>query len=364
MKESSGEQEMTNANTAMKPPETEAIQSQMGQTLVLFTLVLATVLAFVGLAVDIGLAMHEKSHDQAAADAAVLASVQELEESDSSVAVEQAIEEALVYAQAHGISEENVEVNIPPTSGSAAGDGGCVEVQITAESEAHFAAVLGFDFFDVAVRSVACTGEGDSFTGLMPWAVLESAIQYNGDPTPLKYDSNNGSNGNYGALRLFGSGSADYENNIKYGVQGSICAQSQPDCLDPTEDTEPGNMVGGTGDGVKYRLDTSSETCDAFSEVFVPNGAGGYDLIDDCNPFTGATGSNRVLLVPVVDSFCAGHCTVTFKYFALMFLNGLDVCKGNSCEVSGTFVMQVNDPAAQFGYTPGEALPGSPKLVE
>ncbi len=123
-------------------------------------------------------------------------------------------------------------------------------------------------------------------------------------------------------------------------------------------------MVGGTRDGVDYRLDNTIFECDTFAEVFTPNGSGGYDITPECDAFNGVSGSGRVLLLPVIDELCNGSCTVTLKYFVLMFLNDLGTCKGNDCEVEGTFVSQINDPTAELDFTPGVDPVGPPQLVE
>lgn len=310
-----------------------------------------TLTAVTAIALDVGDAYGDKSRAQRAADSAAIAAADVLTNDGS---VSDAIAAAHEWAGENGFgasdSAVDVTVNIPPASGPYAGDADYVEVIIDHAAQTHFAKILDFNLWNITVRSVA-TGNGvEPFTGLMPWAVLEDAIEYDGDPTPIKYDSKGGSNGNFGALRLFGSGSSNYENNIKYGVQGPVCVESMPDCDDPTEDTEPGNMIGGTGDGVYYRMDNTSSDCDEYNEVFTPSG----DLIAACDPFNGASDSLRVLLVPVVESFCNGHCTVTLKYFTLMFLNDLGTCKGNSCTVTGTFVKNIYDPAAELGFTPGD----------
>ncbi len=181
---------------------------EAGQSLILSALLIALLAGIVGLTADIGLAFREKANAQGAADAAVLASVQTLAEADGDPQAEQnATDEAVEFAEANGVDASEVTVNIPPTSGASVGNSDCVEVVIATDSQAFFARALEFELFSVSVRAVACMDSMDPFTGLMPWAVLEDAIQYNGTPTVIKYDSNNGSNGNYGALRLFGNGS-------------------------------------------------------------------------------------------------------------------------------------------------------------
>lgn len=327
------------------------LRDESGQTLILAIFAFVTLTAVAAIALDLGDAYGDKSRAQRAADSAAIAAADVLANDGT---VSEAITAAHSWAEENGYGESDsaidVTVNIPPAAGPHAGDSEFVEVIIDHAAETHFAKILDFNLWNINARSVASGADTEPFTGLMPWAVKESAINYDGTPTAMKYDSNNGSNGNFGSLRLFGSGSSNYENNIKYGAQGPLCVQSMPDCDDPTEDTEPGNMIGGTRDGVNYRLSNTSTACDSYSEVFTSGG----DLKAPCDPFNGAPDSLRVLLVPVVETFCNGHCTVTLKYFALLFLNDLGTCKGNSCTVTGTFVKKVFDPAAELGFTPGD----------
>lgn len=337
------------------------IGEETGQALVLSVAAFVALTAVMALALDLGNAFGDKAKVQRAADSAAIAAAEVLSnDGDEDAAIAAALNWAAENGYASSSSDVDVTVNIPPASGPYAGDEDFVEVIIDHESETHFAKVLDFNLWEIQARAVASGHHVEPFTGLMPWAVLEDAIELDGDPTPLKYDSNNGMNGNFGALRLFGSGSNDYQDNIKYGVDGPVCVESMPDCDDPTEDTESGNMVSGTREGVNYRLANTIDACDAYDEVFTASG----EFLPGCNPFVGDPGSLKVLLIPVVEQFCNGHCTVTLKYFSLMYLQGLDKCTGNSCTVTGRFVKNIYDPATELDYTPGENKFGDLYLAE
>lgn len=330
------------------------INQEGGQALVLGIILFTTLMAAAAISLDVGDAMADRARAQRAADSASLAAATALMQNSN---VSDAINAAQVYASSNGYANADagtdVTVNIPPVSGPYAGDAEYVEVIIEHEQDAYFAQIFGMNVWNVSARAVASSAQ--PFNGVMPWAVLESAINFDGTPTVLKYDSNNSSTGNFGALGLFGSGSANYEDNIRNGVQGAICAVSEPDCDDPTENTETGNMIGATRDGVNYRIEQTIANCDEFDEVFVAAGDG-WDLVPACNPFEGESGSLRVLLVPVIDAFCKGNCTVTLQYFTLMFLNDIGACKGNSCEITGTFVQSVYVPSVDLGIELGQGL--------
>ncbi|MCH8814154.1 MAG: hypothetical protein IH957_03520 [Chloroflexi bacterium] len=325
-----------------------------GQALVLGVIVFATLVMFVALALDVGDAYGDRARVQRAADSASLAAAQVMTTGGTTA---EAISSAFTFAESNGYpdsrSDTSVAVNIPPLSGPYAGDPAYVEVIIDHEDATHFAQILSFDIWNISARAVS-SGIAP-FNGVMPWAVLEDVINTDGTPTVIKYDASNPTNGNFAALG-FGLGSKIYENNIKYGVEGPICADSEPTCIDPTEETQTGNLMGGTRDGVNYRIDNTIPGCDEFTEVFTPDGSGGWDFLPGCNPFVGDTGSLRVLLVPVVDTFCNGKCTVTLKYFTILFLNDLGPCKGNSCEITGTFVQNVYNPSVDLGIELGLGL--------
>ncbi|MEO8457689.1 MAG: hypothetical protein ABI559_07755, partial [Chloroflexota bacterium] len=212
-----------------------------------------------------------------------------------------------------------------------------------------FAQVLGLFHTTVRAQAGATVGSPASAAGLAPWSVTQAAINWGGGPTVLKYDANNPQNGNFGALAIDGNGASTYQTTIENGSTNSLCAQGQPGCADPTATTEPGNMIGPTKKGVDYLISNTSSACDTFAEVFQVRPDGSYNLTARCNLWAGATDSKRVVLVPVIQSLCNGKCSVTVLYFALFFLNTLDTCTGNDCQVTGQFVKAAVNPNAVIG---------------
>jgi hypothetical protein len=217
--------------------------------------------------------------------------------------------------------------------------------------------VLGLLHTTVVAQAGATVGSPACDNGLAPWSVLESAINWSGGPTVLKYDANNPQTGNFGVLAIDGSGASTYTNTIENGSTASLCAQGQPGCSDPTATTKPGNMVGPTKTGVDYLISNTNSACDTFAEVFQQLPDGTYSLAGRCNRWAGVTDSKRVVLVPVISSLCNGSCSVTILYFAIFFLNSLDTCTGNSCQVTGQFAKVVTDPNAVIGaFDPHNAI--------
>src|SRR3989304_6288142 len=78
-------------------------QREKGQTLIMFVLLLAVLLGFVALAVDIGLYLHERRQLQNSADAAALAGVPYLPDSPGT-----AQSTALAWAANNGIAPNEV----------------------------------------------------------------------------------------------------------------------------------------------------------------------------------------------------------------------------------------------------------------
>ncbi len=314
-------------------------RGESGQTLILFVLALGVLLGSVAMSVDVGLILHERRSLQNAADAAALAGAIELPQ--STVLAESRAQE---WAANNGIDlAEGDEILITTDD---ADDPTFVTVKVTRETSFIFGRALGLTTVDVHASAVARVGSPASLAGIMPFAVLEGAIDYTVSPTTIKYDANNPTTGNFAPLAIDGPGSSTYEESIVSGSTISACGLSQPTCADPTETTQTGNLVGGTRDGIKYRLNNTSQACDEFDEVLIPDGNGSYRVNGACNPWTEGSNSLRLVLIPVVESFCNGSCTVTILYFTGFFLDDLknNECTGNSCEVSGTFVKTVFDP--------------------
>jgi Flp pilus assembly protein TadG len=312
-------------------------RGESGQALIMFVLGLAVFLGMVALTIDVGLILHERRQLQNTADAAALAGVIELPQ--STVLAQSKAQE---WAANNGIDlAEGDEIQI-----TIADDDTSVTVEVTRETSFVFGRVLGLTTVDVSASAVAQVGAPASLAGIMPFAVLEDAIDYSVSPTTIKYDANDPTTGNFAPLKIDGPGSSTYEDTIINGSTNSACGLSQPTCADPTEVTQTGNLVGGTRDGIEYRFNNTSQECDEFNEVLIPDGNGSYRVDGACNPWTEGSNSLRLVLIPVVESFCNGSCTVTILYFTGFFLDDLanNQCTGNSCEIEGTFVKTVFDP--------------------
>ncbi len=142
----------------MKQGEAATRQSkskrESGQTLVLFVLMLAVLLGFVALAIDVGLAFEERRSAQNAVDAAALAAAQDLY---NGLPPALATLTANDYLARHGYQEpgDDVTVNIPPKTGPHEGDPDFVEVIVSTEEPAVFRAPLNPAPWTIRGRAVA-----------------------------------------------------------------------------------------------------------------------------------------------------------------------------------------------------------------
>ena len=305
----------------------------------MFVLAAGVLFGFTAMAVDVGMILPQRRQLQNTADAAALAGAIELPESPGA-----AYANAQQWAEANGINTgagDQLDITVDSVDNS-------VTVRVEREQGFIFGRVLGLVSTQVHADSTARVGSPLNLAGILPFGVLESAINYDGTPTTFKYDATNPSNGNFGPLAVDGTGSSVLQNSIKYGTETGVCAQSQPACQYPTANTQTGNVVSATRNGFNYRFNNTSTGCDSFDEVLFSDGNGAYRINGTCNPFVGAPESLRLVIIPVIQSFPNGSSQpVTIKYFTALYLNGMqnNKCTGNSCEISGTLVKIVADPA-------------------
>ncbi len=136
--------------------------SQSGFTLITVTLSLSLLIAFAGLAADVGYLEFVKRHMQTAADAGAIAGDQEVLRNDTSQIQPAALHDATKNGYTDGSNNTTVTVNHPPTSGYYSGDSSAVEVIIQQSNQPlTFLSVLGLSPATVAARAVAHLGAGD-----------------------------------------------------------------------------------------------------------------------------------------------------------------------------------------------------------
>lgn len=309
-----------------------------GQMLIMVVASLAVLLGFSAMAVDVGSYAVDRRKLQNAADAAALAAAAELPSAGTAQTV------ALDYAQKNQVPAADVAVTVVQQSLPAVPNP-YVQVAVKRNHTFFFARAIGIGRQDVRASAKAVKTSPGGDNGLMPWTVNEATLNATepGQQAVLKYDSNGVHNGNFGALAIDGTGASVYRSTIINGSQSMVCVTGLADCEGVTVETEPGNMIGPTREGVNARIAATDAHCDTFGEVFtpVPGTSGKYNLNRDCNPWlSGGYASQRVVLIPITSGEYNGRKTVTVTGFALFFLEGFQngVCQGNDCNVMGRFV--------------------------
>jgi hypothetical protein len=273
-----------------------------------------------------------------------------------------------------------------------------VTVSLDRPHDFAFIRVLGVNSATVRARAKAIKVSLGGSSGVVPWAVTEATMSgvYVGTSTILKYDATGVENGNFGAIRIDGPGSATYNTSVRYGsttfacaasapncttgacpgTYPATCAETAPECDGPDCTPQTGNMTGNTRTGVNFRMNNTSATCDEFGEAFAgPDADGKWHLNYDCNPWVQGDGyctsatdlcSRRVIIIPIVEDFGNGASDpLRITRFALMWLEGYEgTCTGNSCEIRGTFVAAEITTRGLAGNYDEDASIQFTKLVE
>lgn len=159
-----------------------------GQALVLAALLLATLLGFAALVIDVGSLQVEKQRLQTVVDAAALAGAQELPDANA------ARKTAEAYAEMNGVDKSSLVITTPYD-----GSPNMIEVVSTARVAYTFAGILGFQEGDVTARAVARYGIAGSVPWIVPFVIPE--------PPAFNYDS-------VYVMRMYGAG--PYKLNYSY----------------------------------------------------------------------------------------------------------------------------------------------------
>jgi hypothetical protein len=143
-------------------PTSRAYQPRRGFVLVTMILSLVSLLAFLGLAIDVGYQQYVKVRMQTAADAAALGGALELRAGGTGNLLASARADAASNGFTDGQNSVTITVNNPPATGYSTSDGTAVEVLISQTVPTSFMAVLGFTSGTVKARAVARVGRGST----------------------------------------------------------------------------------------------------------------------------------------------------------------------------------------------------------
>src|SRR5260370_5246664 len=117
-------------------------RGRRGVILIIVTGMIFMLLAFVGLAFDVGYLQWSRRRAQTSADAAALSAAWALELGGSMTADGKAASGTNGYADGNGVT---VTINNPPTSGSYAGVATAVEAIVSQDAPSYFMRVAGFN---------------------------------------------------------------------------------------------------------------------------------------------------------------------------------------------------------------------------
>jgi len=336
---------------------------QGGQVLVLVILLLAVIGGMSAAAVDLGSYALDRRDLQNAADAIALAASQELPNNDAVNTI------ANQWATKNNIPLANMTVTITQQSIPSVPN---PKVQITVHKNHNFAfaRMVGIMSSDVAASGTAIRTSPGGSTGLVPWSIKESVVSgaTPGQSLIIKYDANNVQTGNFGPVRIDGTGSNIYRDTIEHGSTNGLCASGVSGCSYPsTVQTQTGNMTGPTRTATDWRLSNTSTACDTWAETtIIVNGKEG--LNPACNPFgpNGNTASKDIIVIPVINNLCNGACNVTILAFAMFYLEGYGPggCNGNNCDIQGRFISSNTNYGALSGTFDPTGFAHFVKLVQ
>jgi Flp pilus assembly protein TadG len=289
--------------------------SQSGTALVLFAFILPALLGLTAVAVDLGAQFGSRALLDNIAQAAALAGAQDVLYDPVN-----ARSKAYEYLALNNVQAGDATVNVSQAEGT-------VEVRIKRDVDYFFGKALGFDKAKVAVAAKAKGTGISAMTGAAPLGILFQDFEY-GQKYKLKCGSPpEFGSGNFGALRLGGSGAYNYLNNLKYGYSGVLA-------VGDIIETETGNISGPTRQAISYRF--------AQDDRVPPNSFADFDR-----------DAPQIIYVPVIEPYQTNgnqiH-SVRVLGFAAFFISSIPE-SGNDSEIEGYFIETVHGGIGSDGQT-------------
>lgn len=275
------------------------LKSERGSAAALIAVLMVALLVISALGVDYGRGVALRSRLQKVADAAALAGAMKL-----SAGAAEAYNSAIDFCARNGVQASDARVSFPDSPATR------IYVQISHSMNYIFGGVLEHSSGTVTVGAEAQSGIVGALSGLVPVGVEKRSFSY-GVTYRLKRGTGSCSQeapfcSNFGPLSLGGTGADNYLDKLEHGYSGVIKAG---DWIE----TEPGNIVGPTGTGLRYRI---NQAPDETYQTFAP-------------------GSPRLVYVPILDSLLVnGRTDVLVTGFAAFFLEDT----GSQGEILGRFI--------------------------
>lgn len=316
--------------------------SEGGQALILFVAGMATLIALVGLSVDVGRVVFTRTDLQKAADAAAFAAAQELPDSDAA----REVAASYVAENSPGAVADVEFANTYATNDT-------ITVTATRRVDYAFVKVLGLDGTTVSAKATARVGSFVGGSGLMPWGLVacededdpgcdlaenncfEGMDEETGMPIfsqnvdcTLKFGAGSNSGGDFGALALDGPGANTYRETIKNGSKNTFRKGQQ---VPP----QTGNMSGPTKQGLDDRL-SQPQPPGCTGTPVKKNPDGTTSIVAGCE------NSPLIVVIPVVDQIKNPEPS-TILGFAFMYIYPDQPGNGNNSFVKGQFLEFVTE---------------------
>ena len=186
--------------------------------------VITGMLAFTGLAFDVGYLQWSRMSLQGAADAAAMGGLRELELGNSSTISTAGLNDASLNGFTNGVNNTTVTINNPPLSGSYAGGSHAVEAIVTRTVPTFFMMILGRNSVSVAARAVAMTTSSSGSIGGVIFALDPTAsrsFQIAGATSVTSAGSAIVDSNSSQAFEMEGTETFYMQNHSKVGVYGN-----------------------------------------------------------------------------------------------------------------------------------------------
>jgi hypothetical protein len=187
-------------------------------------LVITGMLTFAGLAFDVGYLQWSRMNLQAAADAAAMGGLRELELGSSNLVVTAGQNDASLNGFTNGVNNTTVTINNPPAAGGYQGNTNAVEAIVSQTVPTFFMMILGRNSVSVSARAVAMTSSSSGSIGGVIFALdptASRALQIAGATSVTSAGSIIVDSNNSAAFEMEGSETLYMQNHSKVGVYGN-----------------------------------------------------------------------------------------------------------------------------------------------
>jgi hypothetical protein len=187
-------------------------------------LVITGMLAFTGLAFDVGYLEWARMSTQAAADAAAMGALRELELGHSTTIATAGLNDASLNGFTNGVNNTTVTINNPPLSGSYQGNSSAVEALVSRTVPTFFMMIVGANSVPISARAVAQTTSSSGSIGGCIFALDPTAprsLQIAGSTSTTTAGSVIVDSSNSQAFEMEGSETFYLQNHSKVAVYGN-----------------------------------------------------------------------------------------------------------------------------------------------